>query len=83
MSALATFAAALGILGGILTAYRRPLAGHIVWCAANPLWIAWAASAGQPAVAAQASVFLALAAVGVWRWWGWRAEDRKWREVTP
>lgn len=69
MELLSYVAMVLGILGALLVALRKPLAGHLVWCVGNPLWIVWGVSTQSWGVAIQFGVFWVIAAVGSYNWW--------------
>ncbi len=83
MSAITVIAAVLGILGALLVAFRRPFAGHVVWCVGNPIWVGWGLATGVHALAAQFVVYTILALIGAWLWGERWRERRMQRRMHP
>lgn len=72
---IAWIATGLGIVGALLVACRRPLAGQIVWAAGNPLMIAWGMASDVPQTVCLFAVYEVISLMGVWN--GLRARGRR------
>lgn len=66
-SIVAWAATAGGLLGAGLIAAGKPWHGQVVWCVANPLWVAWAVACGAPPTAVLFTVYTGIVVVGVLR----------------
>jgi membrane protein implicated in regulation of membrane protease activity len=65
-------ATALGIVGALFVALRRPIVGFIIWIPSNALWVAWSVSVRDAATGLTFAVYLAVTLLGLWRWGGAR-----------
>ena len=67
------FAALLAIFGAALASNgsaRAALWANWIWILSNAVWMSYAISINETALAVQSFIFCALAIRGVVRWWG-------------
>jgi nicotinamide riboside transporter PnuC len=60
-------AASLGIIGGLLVAFRRR-SGYIAWLIGNAMWVVFGIKHGNWGLATQFAVFWVIASIGYWYW---------------
>jgi len=75
MDPLQLIGTAGGIAGALLTAFRRPWPGHLVWLFANGCWVAHGCASGNWYLVCLFGVYWVLALVGCFAYWPKKLEN--------